>query len=480
MIEMSAQKMAELISGELHGLTNPETFLIGSAAEFQFDSRQVKQGDVFLALKGEHADGHDYVADALGNGAAVSIVSKPVSGPHILVKDVMQAIAQLSRYVRAQLADMKVIGITGSQGKTTTKDMLNSILQGVGATVSARGSFNNDLGVPLTLLRATLDTKFCVVEMGARHGGDILALTQIALPDVGAVLKVGNAHLGEFGSRENIAAAKGELIAGLRPGAVAVLGTYDEFTPKMPFASGVKRITFGAGHECDVRAADIEFRGGYAHFDLVTPEGREPVALRVLGLHQIPNALAAAAISYALGISTAHIATALSMHETASKWRMELHEGNDLLLINDTYNANPESMEAAIRTLVLLTQERGGRSWAFLGTMHELGQQEAQMHKEIGELAEQLGVDHLVAIKNENYLQGLKGLGTQKHYFVGVNEAKSVISELEPGDVILVKASRAEHLEELAMAIVKQAMQEFETSQAKESTQESREEGNGK
>ena len=472
MIEMSAAQMASLMSGELRGIANPETFFIDRGAEFQFDSRQVRKGDVFLALKGEHADGHDFVSNAIGNGAAISIVTKPVSGPQIIVKDVMQAIAQLSRYVRVQLSDMKVIGITGSQGKTTTKDMLHSILQNAGSTISARGSFNNDLGVPLTLLRADIDTKFCVIEMGARHGGDILALTQIAMPDVGAVLKVGNAHLGEFGSRENIAAAKGELIAGLQPGAVAVLGTYDEFTPKMPFATGVKKITFGEGHDCDVRAADIEFRGGYAHFDLVTPEGREPVALRVLGLHQIPNALAAAAISYALGISTAHIAAALSMHETTNKWRMELHEGNDLLLINDAYNANPESMEAAIRTLVLLTQERGGRSWAFLGTMHELGEKAAQMHEQIGELAEQLGVDHLVAIKNEDYLRGLKGLATQKHYFVGVNEAKSVISEFEPGDVILVKASRAEHLEELAMAIVSQAIHEEK--------QESVEEENGK
>jgi UDP-N-acetylmuramoyl-tripeptide--D-alanyl-D-alanine ligase len=289
--------------------------------------------------------------------------------------------------------------------------------------------------------------------MGARHGGDISSLTKIALPDVGAVLKVGNAHIGEFGSREKIALAKGELVAGLKSGAIAVLGTYDEFTPKMPISDGVRKMTFGVDHNCDVRAADIEFRGGFAHFDLVTPEAREGVELRVLGLHQIPNALAAAAIAFSLGISTTRIAAALSMHESASKWRMEIHEGNETTLINDSYNANPESMEAALRTLVLLSQERGGRSWAILGTMHELGPSASQMHEEIGKLAVELGIDHLVAIGNQDYLRGLKDSSTVTHYFGSVKDAESMISEFEPGDVILVKASRAEHLEHLAESI---------------------------
>lgn len=454
MIKLSAQKIAEITFGKLSGSAE-----ISESAEFQFDSRQVKKGDVFLALKGEHADGHEFVANAIENGAVLTIASTKVPGSHIVVPDVLQAIARLAHYVRKQLPDMKVIGITGSQGKTTTKDMLNSILSASAPTIAARGSFNNDLGVPLTLLRAKIETKFCIVEMGARHGGDILALTKIAEPNVGAVLKVGNAHIGEFGSREKIAATKGELIAGLQPGAIAVLGTYDEFTPNMKFSTGVKSLTFGESSNCDVRAADVEFRGGFAHFDLVTPSGRESVALRVLGSHQIPNALAAAAISFALGVATSSIAAALSMHESSSKWRMEIHEGNDLLLINDSYNANPESMEAAIRTLVLLTQERGGRSWAFLGTMHELGAESAQMHREIGVLAEQLGVDHLVSIKDRNYLQGLTGLGTQKHYFERVENAESLIKEFEPGDVILVKASRAEHLEKLADSFISQVIE---------------------
>lgn len=448
MIPLSASTVADVMQGTLYGSAE-----ISANAEFQFDSREVKPGDVFLALRGEKADGHEFVSNALDNGAVLSIVTKPVSGTHIVVADVLDAIGALALYVRHQLANLKVVGITGSQGKTTTKDMLYSILKDEGKTVAARGSFNNDLGVPLTLLRCDTSTKFCIVEMGARHGGDISSLTKIALPDVGAVLKVGNAHIGEFGSREKIALAKGELVAGLKSGAIAVLGTYDEFTPKMPISDDVRKMTFGVDHNCDVRAADIEFRGGFAHFDLVTPEAREGVELRVLGLHQIPNALAAAAIAFSLGISTTRIAAALSMHESASKWRMEIHEGNETTLINDSYNANPESMEAALRTLVLLSQERGGRSWAFLGTMHELGPSAAQMHEEIGKLAVELGIDHLVAIGNQDYLRGLKDSSTVTHYFGSVKDAESMISEFEPGDVILVKASRAEHLEHLAESI---------------------------
>lgn len=448
MIRMEFSELAKIVHGELFGAGK-----LLEDAEFHFDSRQVKPGDVFLALQGESADGHEYISDALANGAVLAIVNKSVAGPHIIVKDVMHAIAILANHVRKQLTALKVIGITGSQGKTTTKDMLNSILQRSGETVAARGSFNNDLGVPLTLLRATPKTKYCIVEMGARHGGDILTLTKIAVPDVGAVLKVGNAHLGEFGSREKIAATKGELIAGLQPGATAILGTYDEFTPQMRFAVGVKKLTFGERSDCDVRAADIELRGGYAHFDLVTPDGREPVELRVLGVHQVPNALAAAAIAYSLEISTANIAVALSLHESASKWRMELKEISEVLLINDSYNANPESMAAAVQTLVLLTQEKGGRSWAFLATMHELGDETTQLHEAIGKLCGELGIDHLVSIGNKDYLAGLASSATESHYFEKVEDTFSLIPRLEPGDVVLVKASRAEHLEVLAERI---------------------------
>jgi len=449
MIQISANELASIMGGTLYGSAEMTV-----STEFQFDSRAIKKGDVFLALKGESVDGHDFVDDAFNRGAVLAIATKQVNVPYIIVDDVLKAIGKFAAYVRGNLTGLKVIGITGSQGKTTTKDMVNSILANEGKTVAAKGSFNNDLGVPLTLLRCTDETKFCVVEMGARHGGDIAALTRIAKPDVGVVLKVGNAHIGEFGSQEKIAATKGELIAGLQPGAIAILGTYDKFTPQMPIPQGVNRLTFGETHDCSVRAADIEFRGGFAHFDLVTPESREPVELRVIGLHQVSNALAAAAIAHALGVSTTRIASALSTHVSANKWRMEIHEGSEMLLINDSYNANPESMESALRTVVLLTQERGGRSWAFLGTMHELGPDSAQMHRDIGALSAELGIDHLVAIANDQYLAQLPDTNMATHYFETVNEVLPLLNELEAGDVILVKASRAEHLEVLADSII--------------------------
>lgn len=449
MIEMNINQIATIMHGTAHGSAT-----LSSSTEFQFDSRSVRKGDVFLALKGDHADGHDFVDDAIKRGAALSIVTQPVHGSYVMVDDVLSGVAKLASYLRKELAELKVVGITGSQGKTTTKDMVNSILSNEGPTIAALGSFNNDLGVPLTLLRCTTSTKFCIVEMGARHGGDIASLTRMAAPNVGAVLKVGNAHLGEFGSQEKIAATKGELIEGLAPGSIAILGTYDSFTPAMATVDGVKRITFGETHGCTVRAADVEYRGGYAHFDLVTPEGREPVELRVIGLHQVSNALAAAAIAHALGVSTNNIAAALSTHESASKWRMEIHEGCEMLLINDAYNANPESVEAALRTLVLLAQERGGRSWAFLGTMHELGPQSPEMHSQIGALAAEIGIDHLVAIGNRDYLSKIPSSQMSTHYFDSVTDVTPLLNELEAGDVILVKASRAEHLEVLAHQIL--------------------------
>ena len=457
MIQMSIAEMAQIMGGRANGDVE-----LSNQAQFHFDSREVRAGDIFLALKGERADGHDYVADAISSGAALSIVSQAVSSPHILVGDVLVAIAKLASHVRGELKGLKVIGITGSQGKTTTKDLLFSILSNEGETSASLASLNNELGVPLTLLRCTDKSKYCILEMGARKSGDIAALTSLANPDVGAVLKVGNAHLGQFGSQEMIAKTKGELIAGLKSGAVAVLGTYDSFTPEMASAKGVMRVTFGDSAKCDIRAADIEARGGFAHFDLVIGSDRHAVELQILGLHQISNALAAAAIASSLGVSVNRIASALSNHAPLSKWRMELDEANGLTLINDSYNANPESMEAALKVLSLLAQEKGGRSWAFLGLMHELGEASDQMHEEIGVIAQNLGIDYLAAINSKSYLKQINPSIVTVRHFDNWKESLSLFSEFNPGDVILVKASRAEGLEELASAIKTSVMIEAE------------------
>lgn len=448
MIRMSALEIAEIMGGTYQG---EELFIAG---EFHFDSRQVTPGSVFIALKGESQDGHDFVQSALERGASLSIVNRSVPGNHILVGDVLVGIAKLAKEVRHRLGNLKIIAITGSQGKTTTKDMLYSILSSKGKSVAPIGSYNNDIGVPITLLRCNESTNYCILEMGARHLGDIARLTELATPDVGVVLKVGTAHIGEFGSREKIAETKGELIRGLKPGTTAVLGTYDEFTPKMNLNSSVKTITFGEAAGCSIRAADLELHGGFPAFDLVTPESREHVELQLLGVHQVPNALAAAAAAFAVGLSTSEIAAALSTHQSASKWRMELRELDGLTLINDSYNANPESMMAALKTLALLTQERGGNSWAFLAKMHELGSNSEEMHREIGILAGELGIDHLVVIGERSYISTSIAPSTSIHFYPEQNAALELSKRFESGDVVLVKASRAEHLEITAEKIV--------------------------
>ena len=450
MIKLSAREISLIVNGSLHG---DENILVTQAPVF--DSRKAKSGSLFLALVGENTDGHNYYSDAFANGAVLALTTKVIDQPCVLVSDVMQAVADLAKFARVQLTSLTVIGITGSQGKTTTKDLLNYILSSVGETVAPVGSFNNELGVPLTILECNEQTKYCIVEMGARHIGDISALCEIAKPKIGAVLKVGNAHIGEFGSREAIAQAKSELVSSLGSGGIAVLGTYDQFTPAMKVADGVSVLTFGERSDCNVRAADVEIREGRPHFDLVTKSGRAAVGMRLVGLHQIPNALAAAAISSALGLSVDQIAGALSMAELASKWRMEIFELDGRLMINDSYNANPESMAAALRTLALFAQERGGSSWAVLGKMHELGPSENADHAAIGQLVSDLAIDHLLTVSMPAYSQGVPvNSETKVHELNDKNSVVTLLNQMQSGDVLLVKASRAEHFEEIAQEVM--------------------------
>ena len=290
--------------------------------------------------------------------------------------------------------------------------------------------------------------------MGARHKGDIAHLCSIAQPNIGLVLKVGTAHVGEFGSVAAIAETKSELISSLSPEATAILGTYDEYTPKMAALHKGKKITFGEGSECDIRATDIEVREGRAHFDLVTPEGRSAVGLRLVGLHQVANALAVASVATVLGFSLDQIASGLSTAESHAKWRMEIHELPSLVLINDAYNASPEAMAAALQTLVLFAQERGGESWAFLGKMHELGASSHEHHSRLGTLASELGIDHLVCVSSPEYAALLNSTSaTTIHLLDSKESAADLVSQMSQGDVVLVKASRAEKFEEIAEMI---------------------------
>lgn len=451
MIKLKVSEIANVINGVIHNL-DPNIIINQIPV---INSKAATTGTFFVAFKGKNVDGHEYVNEAINNGTAFALVSKSVDQPSILVADVGEALIALATFVRKQVKDLKLIGITGSQGKTTTKEYLKSILSQVGETIATEGNLNTDIGVPLTVLRCSEETKFCIVEMGARHLGDIAKLTQATKPDVGVVLCVGTAHLGEFGSVENIAKTKGELIRGLSDNAVAVLGNFDEFTPKMADGLNLRKLIVGV----DVRAADLELPGGFAHFDLVTKSGRVPVSLQQLGEHQVPNALAAATAAFALGISNEKIADGLTTAVLSSKWRMEITEFHDLTLINDFYNANPESMKAAIKSLVLLTQVGGGSSWAILGKMHELGEIEKSAHLEIVKYAAEIGVDHLVSVGTELY--GLTGMENSKELLKEMSFHKcddlSAVLELSnnfsAGDVLLLKASRSEKFEEIAQAL---------------------------
>ena len=448
MIPLQASAIAKIVGGELHGVD----LLVTQAPVL--NSADAIDGSLFLALKGENVDGHDFADDAFTRGAVVALVSKPIKGNYILVDDVTKALGALAHHVRITLTDLIVIGITGSQGKTTTKELLASVLSGVAETVAPSGNFNNDLGAPISLLRCTDKTRYCIVEMGARHLGDIAKLAEMAQPNIGVVLKVGSAHVGEFGSVELIAKTKSEMISSLNESAVAILGNYDSYTPAMAALHKGKSVLFGEDVSCAIRATDIEFREGRAHFDLVTPEGRSPVGLRIIGLHQVANALAVAAIATELGLSLDQISGGLSTAESNARWRMEITELPGVLLINDSYNASPEAMSAALSTLSLFAQERGGQSWAFLGKMHELGESSQSDHAAIGTLAQELGIDHLVCVGAPEYAAAMdKNGSTSIHICDNKAQALAIAENLHHGDVLLIKASRSEKLEELADAI---------------------------
>ena len=331
MIEISLREIVEAIGAKPNDAAAADLELLVSGS-VETDSRLVGAGSLFFAKPGEVTDGHLFVSASAKAGAVASVVEHLVDDasdhPQLVVQNVVEALGLLAKHVLAVLSateNLKVIGITGSNGKTTTKNMLREILATAGETIAPIESYNNEVGAPISMLKASHDTRFLVVEMGAGGLGSIAYLADIAKPNIGVVLKVGLAHVGEFGSVEAIAETKSELIASLHEEGIGILGTYDEFTPKMAALHKGKNITFGEGPDCDIRATDIEVREGRAHFDLVTPEGRSAVGLRIVGLHQVANALAVASVATVLGFSLDQIAGGLSTAESAAKWRMEIH-----------------------------------------------------------------------------------------------------------------------------------------------------------
>ena len=429
------------------------------------DSRRVTPGALFAALPGERADGHDFAAAAAAAGAAAVLASRPVLGvPAVIVPDVTAALAALAKAVLDRLPGVIVAGITGSSGKTSTKDLTAQLAELLGPTVAPEGSYNNELGLPLTVLRADDSTRYLILEMSARGAGHIAALCDIAPPRIGAVLNVGRAHAGEFGSVDGVAKAKGELLEALPADGVAILNSGDPRVLAMAARTRARVVTFSAGPgAADVRAADIRLDElGRASFRLQMPGGSAPVTLRLHGAHHVPNALAAAAIAAELGMDTPAIAAALSSATSRSKARMELRERPDgVLVVNDAYNANPESMRAAIDALAHIA--RGGRrGFAVLGHMAELGDITAESHEEAGRLAAQAGVAGLIAVGEQArpVLDGARAQPGWRGEAIAVPDARAAVEALgnllRPGDVVLVKASRAAGLTEVAAGLLEE------------------------
>jgi UDP-N-acetylmuramoyl-tripeptide--D-alanyl-D-alanine ligase len=417
------------------------------------DSRQAAPGSLYVARVGEQADGHDFVADAAARGAVAALTERPVDAlPCIVVEDVQDAFGRLARAVLDRTSDLTVVAITGSSGKTSTKDLLAQVLAQRGPTVAAQGSYNSEVGVPLTVLQIEPETRFLVVEMGSRGAGHLTYLTEIAPPDIAVVLNVGSAHLAEFGSREGVAAAKSELVQALSPQGTAVLNVDDPAVAAMAGLTAARCVFVGRGEQAVVRAESITLDSrARASFELVSalPDsaGRASVSLQLHGEHHVDNAVAVAAVALCCGLSLDQTAQALGTAAAASRWRMEVVERADgVTVVNDAYNANPESMQAALRALV--TMARRQRSWAVLGEMRELGPTSAQEHAALGRLVAELGVTRLVVVgegARAAYDAALEqtGWGEAPVFVPDIAAAYAVLQDqLTGGDVVLLKSSR--------------------------------------
>ncbi|GAA1609566.1 UDP-N-acetylmuramoyl-tripeptide--D-alanyl-D-alanine ligase [Kribbella sancticallisti] len=464
MIPVSCGQIAEAVRGELVGV-DPAAVV---DAPVEIDSRKITAGGLFVAFAGENVDGHQYVPAVTAAGATASITTRPVEGsPCIVVEDAQAALGELARLVVSQLPDLTVIGLTGSQGKTSTKDLIAQLIQPYGATVAPVGSFNNELGHPLTALKADQNTRYLVAEMGARHVGDISYLCRITPPQIGLVLNVGYSHIGEFGSQDAIAAAKGELIEAVQPGGTAVLNADDPRVAAMASRTEQTVVTFGEAPDADVRASGITLDPtGRPGFTLHLGGEEHAIQLQLVGEHHVANALAAAAAVRAAGLTPEQIADGLNAATAVSKWRMEVTERADgVTVINDAYNANPDSVRAALKALVAIGRTRKARTWAVLGEMRELGDTSTEEHDAIGRLAVRLDVNRLVAVTEParpiHLGASLEGSwGNESAYVDDIDGALELLrKELQPGDVVLVKASRAAGLERLVAALLEEASQ---------------------
>ena len=496
MIPMTAGRLADITGGYLVN-TDPDAVVPGPV---EFDSRKITPGSVFLALPGARVNGHDFAAQAIKDGATLALLSRDMGVPAVIIPHVehvetnataleydrdgegeaaLAALSKLAHHTVTELVahhGLRVIGVTGSAGKTSTKDMIATILRTQGETVAPPGSFNNEIGHPYTALRCTESTRFLVAEMSARGIGHIAHLARIAPPTIGAVLNVGTAHLGEFGSREAIAQAKGELVEALPSadvGGIAILNADDRLVSGMAPRTSARVITFSvkSGEATDnpaddhdaVIATDVVLdSSARASFTLTMPTGESaPVQLQVYGQHQVANALAAAAVGCAVGMSVDEIATALSHHTAASANRMDVRNRRDgVTIINDSYNANPDSMRAGIAALASTVQAReNAQSWAVLGQMGELGASATDEHYSIGEELGRHQINHVVVVGNgvnqRALAHGAKDSGVDVTHVDDVDAAvDNVWSLVRPDDVVLIKASYSDGLWRVAEGLL--------------------------
>lgn len=460
MIELSLGEIAEATGGQVHPATAADTKVTGGVVT---DSREVDPGGLYVARLGEHADGHAYVPAAARAGAVGALTDRVVEDlPCVVVPDTTDGFAALGREVvdRCTAAGgLRIVGITGSSGKTSTKDLAAQVVGRLGPTIAPIASYNSEVGVPLTVCRLTEDSAYLVAEMGASGVGHIDFLTAIAPPQVGVVLNVGTAHLGEFGSREAIAHTKAELVRALPADGLAVLNADDPVVAAMAEQTSARVLTVGLGPDADVRADDVQINErGQASFTLRLPgEQAVPVALRLHGPHHVGNALAVAALAHEWGMDAPELALALGEAGAVSRWRMEVHERSDgVTIVNDAYNANPDSMRAALRSLAVMRS--GGATVAVVGEMRELGEDSAAEHHAVGELAAGLGIDTVVTV-GEGAVPVASGFrsagGRHTHVCTDTDAARVLLEEiLAPGDVALLKSSRDSGLRFLGDALV--------------------------
>lgn len=470
MIPLRLSEIAAIVGGQLDG---GDALVTGPAF---VDSRAVEQGGLFVALAGEHVDGHAYAEGAVAAGAAGVLGSRPTEAPTVVVDDPAVALGRLARHVRDALPDLTVLALTGSQGKTGTKDFLAQLLAADGETVATAGNLNNELGVPLTVLRADQSTRYLVVEMGARGIGHISYLCGIARPDVAAVINVGTAHLGEFGTQEAIAQAKGEIVEALAPDGVAVLNADDPLVAPMAARTTARILTWGAVADERVEPAGVQF-GTIDVDDLGRPattfhyRGRDDlpftgvgtarVQLLEIGRHQVLNAAAAAAMALAAGVSPGVALAALGSARSLSRWRMEVHDRSDgVTVINDAYNASPDAMRAALDSLAGIKERTGRRTVAVLAEMRELGDGGDAIHAEIGAHAATVGIDVLLVIGEAAapMLAGASKISEWTGTAVSVPDRAAALAwlreDVTAGDVVLVKASRGAALEVVAEGLL--------------------------